>query len=227
MRRIYSITTVTFVLSALIFAHNQASTRPAQTPQTRLTTEAIKVEKALSTQQRINRYFHGGIMSKLQRCWSSVKGKGRITLKYTYTKSDTRWVFNRLQTDESTLPSGQDAIAIKCMSDAVRGSSFSVDIVENTQNTFVLNWTWPVPLPGNATQLTTAMFAAKPGTMTTGGCDGFGTPAKCYTCGPETCDKVCVGWTQCSVFSNGSCIATGEACASGGPFGVIGSRVMF
>jgi hypothetical protein len=142
-------------------------------------------------------------------------------------------LFSHLETDESTLPSGQDAMAVKCMLDSVRGSSFPIDAAASPENTFVLKWTWPVPFPPNANQLTTAMFAARVGHSVEGGCDGMGTPAKCYTCGINgECKKVCVGSSQCTAYADdGSptqilCSAT-NSCASGGPFGVSGTLVMY
>ena len=107
-----------------------------------------------------------------------MQGKGTIALKYTYTKTGGRWFLTRLETERSTLPTGQDAVARKCMLEAVRGSSFAVEADESTQNTFVLNWNWPVPFPPNAAQLTRSMFAAKPtgDGAGGGGCDGVGPP---------------------------------------------------
>lgn len=120
---------------------------------------------------------------------------------------------------------------MKCMSDAVRASSFAVDRVEGAESTFVLNWTWPVPFPANANQLTTAMFAARLGHGVDGGCDGWGTPAKCYTCGTDGCIKVCVGHKECTVYGGDSnsqleCYAK-DNCASGGPFGVSGTGIIY
>src|SRR5689334_14309417 len=74
---------IALIMAALIFAYSQ--TRPA--PQTRTTTEApqlARLEKEVSTQQRINRYFHGDLMTKLKNCWSSLRGTGSISMKYTY-----------------------------------------------------------------------------------------------------------------------------------------------
>lgn len=231
MRRTYLIAAVALLLSALIFVYGQTPRRTTQMPQARATSEAVTMERVVSTQQRINRYFHGEVMSKLQKCWGSVHGKGAISLKYTYTKTGTRWIFSRLETDHSTLQSGQNAIALNCMSDAVRGSSFAAEGLESTERVFVINWTWPVPFPLNASQLTTGMFAARPGQSNEGGCDGFGTPAKCFTCGAGGCIKVCVGHSECTVYSGSGdshldCFAKND-CASGGPFGVSGSGVIY
>jgi hypothetical protein len=231
MKRSYLIVAVIFVLTALMFAYSQTSRRTTQTPQTRVTAQPITIEAVVSTQQRINRYFHGDVMSKLTKCWSTVRGKGTIAFKYTYTKTNGRWLFNRLATEGSTLPKGEDSLAQKCMLNAVGGTSFPIAAPEGTENTYVLNWTWPVPLPVNGNQLTAAMFAARPSQTNEVGCDGWGTPAKCYTCGEKGCIKVCVGHQECTVYGDNSdvglsCLAK-DNCASGGPFSVSGMAIMY
>lgn len=230
MRRIHIVSGAAVGLMALVFAYSQSPRRITQTRQTQ-PAQSIAMERVVNTQQRINRYFHSDIMPKLKNCWSSVRGKGRISLKYTYAKTRGRWFLSRLETKQSTLPTGQDAVAQKCMLEAVRGSSFAVEADESTQNTFVLNWNWPVPFPANEAQLTRSMFAAKPtgGGAGGGGCDGEGTPASCSNCSktsPLTCKEVCVGYLECTTDFDGSCRASGK-CASGGPFGVSGGLVIY
>jgi hypothetical protein len=232
MKRTHLVAVVVLSLIALVFAYSQSPLQRAQTRKTATTTRQFTLERQVGTQQRINRYFHGDVVSKLKNCWGKVQGKGRIALKYTYTKAGGRWVFSRLETDRSTLPSGQDTVAKGCMSRAVRGTSFPVDAAESTEKTFVITWNWPVPFPTNAAQLTSAMFAAKPTGGGGGGCDGYGTPAKCFACSdsaPLKCNTVCVGYKSCAVtIHNGSASCGSEAaCASGGPFGVGGGSVIY
>jgi hypothetical protein len=236
MRCMHLVTVLALSLGALVFAYSQS---PAQGPQiSKPTTQQFTLERQVSTQQRINRYFHGDIMPKLKNCWSNVQGKGTIALKYTFTKAGARWIFSRLETEETTLPGDRAKVALRCMSDAVRGSSFPVEGADTAEDTFVLNWTWPVPFPANAAQLTSAMFAAKPssGGSGDGGCDGHGAPAKCYTCSSKdaSCLAVCVGIDEpCTVRFNADnkitgCSVAGNKCASGGLFGVSGgSRVIY
>ena len=226
MRRISLIAAVTLVVSALIFAHSQSPTRTTRTPQTRATAQPLTIDKVVTTQQRINRYFHGDVMPRLQKCWSTVRGQGTIAFEYTYIEAKGRWLFSRLQTQESTLANGQDSLALKCMLNAVGGTSFPTDVSEGSGNTFVLNWKWPVPLPANAGELASKMFAIRisNGAGETDDCDGSGTRPKCYTCTLEhACKKVCVGGAKCILDSNNPqspCAAQGY-CASGGPFGII------
>jgi len=226
VRRTYLIAAVSLLLSALILAHSQTSRRTTQTPQTRATAQPLTIDRVVSTQQRINRYFHGDVMPRLQKCWSTVRGQGTIAFEYTYIEAKGRWLFSRLQTQESTLANGQDSLALKCMLNAVGGTSFPTDVSEGSGNTFVLNWKWPVPLPANAGELASKMFAIRVsnGAGETDDCDGSGTHPKCYTCTLEhACKKVCVGGAKCILDSNNPqspCAAQGY-CASGGPFGII------
>jgi hypothetical protein len=231
MKRIRLVTVAAVSLMTLAIVYSQPN------PQTRQTTTAPQatLERAVvPTQQRINRYFHGDVVPRLNKCWSSLQGKGTIALKYTFTKSGARWTIKSVESEQSTLPSGQDAIALRCMRDAVRGSSFPVDREESKQTTFVVKWNWPVPFPANASQLATRMFAVRANSGGGSGCDGHGAAAKCYVCKKEgtilKCDKVCVGYASCVLVaqtgSQASCSESG-ACASGGPFGVSGGTTIF
>ncbi len=234
MKRISSILVVSVMLVtvalSMLYANSRTQNANRQLGQApRPDSQAVQrigLEKTITTQQRLNRYFHGEVVPKLKDCWSRVQGKGIIALKYTYTKGSGKWMFDKLEVSQSTLPRGQDAVALRCMQDAVRGTSYPVEEGEGAQNSFVLNWSWPVPFPANANELTSAMFAARAaggGGGGTGGCDGEGTAAKCYTCSQDakSCLKVCVGYNSC-LLSPGTftpCTAAGS-CASGGPFGV-------
>jgi hypothetical protein len=226
MRRIQVFAIIPLILIVLAFADSQSRQTNPQITERASVAQPNPIERQASTQQRINRYFHGAIVPKLRRCWSTIDGKGTITLKYTFTKAGANWTFNRLETAQSTLAHGQATLAERCMLNAVQGTSFALDVLERNQNTFVLNWTWPVPLPANAAKLTSEMFAAKPigGGTGSGGCDGWGTAASCYTCKGPKCETVCVGSTECRSVDVGggqTCASQGK-CASGGPFSVVG-----
>jgi hypothetical protein len=237
MKLIYLVCAAT-ISAVLIFTYTQSSAQRTRTGPTSPAIAELSLSQQLSIQQRINRYFHNDAIEKLRGCWSGIPGKGTVSFKYIYTKSNSRWNFAGVETERSTLPSEQAKLAYRCMSDAVRGSSFPVDSADNTNNKFVLKWTWPVPFPPNSQQLTSAMFAAKPsggGGVGSGGCDGKGTPAQCYACSTSnqdlSCQTVCVGKETCSITfqkGGGKACSTDIACASGGPFGVVGSsRVMY
>jgi len=221
---------VAFTLAVLVYARSQTPRSGGEAPPPKSqAAKQVALQKTITTQQRLNRYFHGDVVPKLKNCWGRVQGRGTIALKYSYVKGGSgKWMFDKLEVNQSTLPRGQDEFALRCMQDAVRGTSFPVDQTEANQNTFVLSWSWPVPFPANANELTSAMFAARSagGAGTGGGCDGHGAQAKCFTCqGATSCIKVCVGYATCTL---GATYCRSEnSCASGGPFGVAGSGFIY
>ena len=230
MKRISIVTAAGLALTLLIVAFSQTpKPRPPvnKPPVHQTVDQARKPENTIATQQRINRYFHGDVVPKLKHCWTEVKGSGTITFEYNYANGGGGWKWQRLRIASSTLPASQNTVALKCMEDSVRGTRFSGAGAELKQNSFVLHWTWPVPFPANAEALTATMFAAKGfGGSGTGGCDGHGAAAACYTCESySSCIKVCVGSDSCTVHKEGLCIEAG-ACASGGPYGVSGGRTI-
>lgn len=217
---------------SLCFAYSPPQRRDPQIPQPPAATQRLTPEKEISIQQNINRYFHGTVVSKLKTCWNNIQGKGTIGLKYTFTKTGARWTFSRVETEQSTLPGAQNAVAMRCMETAVRGTSFPTDSTDITSASYVLYWTWPVPLPPNSTELVAAMLAAKPKDGgSTGGCDGHGAAAKCFTCSKDlkSCVKVCVGFKECSIVQSHNTLSCGGSgpCASGGPFGVTGGTIIY
>jgi hypothetical protein len=234
MRRISLIIVVAALTAAsLVFGSSQTPRTGPLTPQgqiRRVPQAQLELERTITTQQRLNRYFHNDVMPKLRNCWRRIQGRGKIEIQHTYARDASgKWVAGKLAVSGSTLERGQQAIALRCMQGSVRGSSFPAEAGESSERTYVVNWTWPVPFPTNAAQLTSAMFAARVnnGTPGSGGCDGEGTPAKCSNCGPDfhSCVTVCVGYNMCSVELGLSC-ATHGSCASGGPFGVAGGGMI-
>ncbi|HEX5704294.1 MAG TPA: hypothetical protein VFX97_13915 [Pyrinomonadaceae bacterium] len=185
--------------------------------------------QTIITQQRINRYFHATVIPKLKNCWAEIEkgnekgiGKGTIAFEYTFTRSKGRWVSPKLSVTNSTLSRARNALASRCMTAAIKNTSFARTNNDGKENSFSINWTWPVPFPGDFARLTRAMFAAR--TLGTGGdlgCDGFGTPPSCQTCVFEgnniVCKKVCVGYKICTEETPDLCRQRVD-CASGGPF---------
>ncbi len=216
----------------LIGASSQTLPSSPQTTQVAtFPTAEQRLERTFITQQRINRYFHGEVIPKLKNCWNGVKGRGSIEIEHTYRKDASgKWIAGKLNVAKSSLPRGQDAVALQCMQESVRATSFPVEGGDGQVSSYTVNWTWPVPFPVNATSLTRAMFAAKPKGGGGLGCDGEGSPAKCVTCSAKSCAKVCVGYKDCWVAYSGgrlqSC-QTKDACASGGPFGVAGGSTIY
>src|SRR6266404_6006092 len=162
MRRLHLVVVAVLILGALIFTYSRAQQRRVtQTPQvaSRMT-DGQRLQRTITTQQRINRYFHGSVVPKLRNCWSRVQGQGTIAIEHTYTRDASgKWVVEKLTAGKSTLPRGQDAVALRCMQDAVRGSSFSVEGSDGDSKEYVVKWTWPVPFPANMVEQTRTMFA--------------------------------------------------------------------
>jgi len=233
MKRITLVTFVVSILSLICLPGPSTQTgSPARQKTTETTVQRPKIilAKTVATQQRLNRYFHGQVIPKLKNCWSRLQGRGTIEIEHVYTR-DARgnWTADKLTVGTSNLPREQVQMALQCMQDSVSGSSFPADGEDGKGNRYLVNWTWPVPFPVDAAKLTTAMFASKPKGGGGGGCDGYGTLAKCFTCATATiCKKVCVGYKNCSItYSDGKRVCTeSESCASGGPFGLGGGTVM-
>lgn len=198
------------------------------TPQ--VDTESDSFKRSVATQKRLNRYFHDQVVPKLEDCWGRIQGKGTIEVKYTFVKDEKGgWVFERLEGGSSSLPEGQDHVALACMQEAVTATSFSYEEEDSKAESFVVYWNWPVPLPANIEQQADAMFRSVGGVG--GGCDGKGAAARCYTCGEQVeCLTVCVGYDTCSINHGGGfkwCSEGTKACASGGPFGLGGGVIMY
>jgi hypothetical protein len=194
--------------------------------------EGGKLQQSIAAQKRINSYFLSAVMPKLKTCWDRVQGKGTIEMKYRY-ENDKRggWAFKTLEVGKSGLPKGENAKALACMQDAVKGTSFPREGSE-THESYLIDWEWPVPLPPDAEQQMERMIGTNGGGGGGGGCDGHGAEAKCVSCSDKAeCLTVCVGeeppchiieypgqWKTCSCVND---------CASGGPFGFVGGMVMY
>ncbi len=212
----------------LVYARTQKSHSVSQPIQPSTTKEQRDAdERTVATQTGINRYFHSDVIPKLRSCWNKLQGQGMIGIEHTYRRAGNTWVSDKLATGSSTLPKGQEAIALKCMTDSVRGTSFPAEENEGSAKSFVLKWNWPVPLPANADEVR-AMVKNNGGGS--GGCDGHGAAAACFTCSSflgGTCSKVCVGTSTCVITTSkgGSTCMGKDKCASGGPFSVLGGGI--
>ena len=227
MRRISLIIAIVYALMAtlLISVSSQTPRTSTQTPQvtSRLTNEQ-RLKRTVTTQQRVNRYFHNDVIPKLKNCWNRVQGRGMIVIEHVYTRDASgKWIAGRLAMGNSTLPSGQAAVALQCMQEAVRATSFPVDRADGDSKEYVLRWTWPVPFPTNMIEQARIMFMAQGGGSGTG-CDGKGTPPACWECvyqknGIPKCKQACKGYEECNYGPMDSCEAS-RSCVTGGPTGV-------
>ena len=232
MRRIHLIAVVVLILRdtkmilivAAIFAgmclmgaSSQTRSAITQTPQTMTTTQEQQLvrEKSSASQKRLNHYFHGDVIPKLKDCWRRIKGQGTVEIQHTYRRDATgKWVADNLAVINSTLPAGQDAVALQCMQASVRGTTFPRQSSDSSQGRYVAYWNWPVPFPRDLREPTGDRIAAAP-TDTSGGCDGKGAPARCFNCGRGGCKRSCEGGENCRITGR-SCLLIGD-CSSGGP----------
>ena len=181
---------------------------------------AGSVDKDTQAQNRINSFFYVALVPKLQSCWNRVQGKGEITFQYTYRAAGTNWVWQQQEVEGHTLAQEQAAMALQCMQDAARGTSFPMEAAEAARkgNELVIHWTWPVPLPQDATVM---------GRMIGGGGGSGECQKKCVNCDCPflplgigvlcKCVAACSGYTApCVVDSNKKgCTMKLPECTSG------------
>jgi hypothetical protein len=228
MRQMILILTFVAALSvtALLFAQSQTPRTTTRVPQpaTRMDNEQ-RFQRTISTQQRINRYFHNDVIPKLRNCWNRVQGTGIIQINHHYLRNDNgKWVVEDLTIGNSTLPRGQDAVALRCMQEAVRGTSFPMVSDDGDSKQYMVKWSWPVPFPVNAEDQTRVMFASK-GSLGAWGCGN--TAPNCVDCANTglRCIDVCSGYHYCNLVG-GACQAS-YRCTTGSPFEVAGRTVMY
>ena len=164
-------------------------------------------------QTRINAYFHGDVVPKLKACWGKVQGDGVITIAHDYETAGGAWVPSGLDVHESTLPLGQDQVALDCMETAVAGTSFPVDGTEAPAEGHSLFWSWPVPLP---TETVALKAPDRPST------EGIPCFSDCsFQTDPPRCIFTFFGWKGCRV--DGSlCTVVLKRCTVGGLYSPIG-----
>lgn len=217
------------VLAVLVSTQSCSKEQPSPDP------ASGSLKQSVATQKRLNRYFHDTVVPKIETCWKNIQGKGTIEMKYFYAKDGKGgWEFQKLDVGESSLPEGQDAVALACMQGAVSNTSFPEEAGDD-QESYFISWHWPVPFPVDAAEQVEAMFLDNGGGEDPG-CDGNGAPASCWNCTgggpgkPLKCLKVCVGYQECSIVHDQYPLPHCKAktkCASGGPFGVVGGTFIF
>jgi hypothetical protein len=196
----------------VLFVLVSASLTPACRPQlpVKRVPPAVQAHTA-ETEKRMNTYFEAQVTPKLKQCWR-VQGEGRIAMKLTYTDAAGGWSWESASVSTSTLAKDQDAIALQCVQDAVKGTSFPRLKGDGDAKQFVVNWSFPVTLPANAP---TALARDNGG--------GTGEPDKCWECGFEKEEPACLenpaGWQGCVELDLGGCRCLGGACTSGGYLG--------
>lgn len=208
----------------------QANVQPSQPA-----VKSVPCERAIATQNRINRHFHNAVLPKLKDCWGRLKGAGTIAVEFNYNRGTSGWATERLKLLRSTLPEGQDALALQCLQDSVRGTSFPFEEEDGEAKEFFVNWSWPVPLPPDLDAAAQRMIDTGGGG---GGCGGSESPPPaCQDCATPFlpfigsvafCVPACVGYKNCTRIENGCQMGPIEPrCVTGSLYGNAGGIVMY
>lgn len=162
------------------------------------------------------------VAAKLRSCLGQLKGEGLVATDLRYRKSGSSWTFDNVTVTKTSLAQGQDATVQKCIDEAARGTSFSVDpnqALENDAPEFVVRLGWGLPLPPEGTEVTNDAIARMIGT----GGAGVVTMEGCSTCKLKTdgsgnyeCIRKKAGNEgDCEILSTNSCATTPKACVTG------------
>jgi hypothetical protein len=186
--------------------------------------DAVKVKgetdasgKTAAMQGRLSGFFYTALVPKLQGCWNKVQGTGEIEFKFTYSKQGNNWAWQQQEVTHSTLPKGQESVALECMQSAASGTSFPLADNETSAalKTFEIHWSWPVPFPADTTELGRMI-------STGGGGRNPECPKTCadcvYNAGTHltSCQPSCSGYVTCTPDGTGTgCRMTGGVCSSG------------
>lgn len=209
-----------------------------QTPQVNVqpshpAVQSVPCERAIATQNRINRYFHHAVVPKVETCWQRIKGPGTIAIEFNYRRGKSGWAAQGMKIQKSTLPEGQDAVAFQCLQDSVQGTSFPIEEGDLSTEELFVNWSWPVPLPKDLNAVAQRMIDTGGGGG--GGCGGSEGPAPaCQDCfyipivGISYCGKACVGYKDCRSTESGCNMGPIEpGCVTGSLYGNLGGIVMY
>lgn len=225
MRRSKTIVMATPILLGigLMVAFSKTHSPATQIRQTisRTPEQQLTLERTVSTQRKFNRYFQKDVTPKLKDCWARIKGRGSVEIKYTYQKDATgKWIADHLVVSSSTLPRGQEFVALQCMQDSVRGTNLPSDSGEST---YTLYWNWSVPLPAKfpltATEISAGDFGGN-------GCDGQGAPPHCWKCAVGGCKPSCFGGEACRIYGTPRTCRVAGDCGTGAIYGVMGQAMI-
>jgi hypothetical protein len=195
--------------------------------------EAVSYEQVIEKQNRINRYLHRSVVPKMMSCWETLSGKGSISVAFNFSRDAGKWTAGDSKLLASTLVKGQDQVALHCLQQAVRDTSFPATDADGKAKEMLVNWGFPVPWPTSAEEIVGLAIDTGGGG---GGCGGKESPPPaCYDCSipvgqPSSCVKVCVGYRDCTNHSDGKGCNLGPIsprCVTGSPFGNIGGVVIY
>jgi len=149
-----------------------------------------------------------------------------------YERNGNRWVAGTPRVSPATA-TAQDDVALRCLQEAVRNTSFAVEQSDAEAKEFHVNWSFPVPWPKDFQEVAALMISTGGGGG--GGCGGPEAPAPaCFDCGfiPflgwSYCKKVCAGYSTCTAEANGCRLGPiRPRCATVSPFGNQGGIVRY
>jgi hypothetical protein len=112
-----------------------------------------ETDESRAVAERINHYFQGDVIPRVQGNWASLQGRGVIVMKHRYRRegssdwkpADVEVVGELLPEDD--LPGELLRSAVDFMREGVMGTSFPPDGWDGEEDSFVLYWGWPVPFP--------------------------------------------------------------------------------
>ena len=209
----------------------QANTPPTK-EQLSQAVQSTSCERAIATQNRINRYFHHAVVPRVKDCWQRLKGKGTIAVEFDYQREKDGWATDKLKIERSTLPEGQESVALQCLQDSVRGTSFPVEQDDGQAEQFMVHWSWPVPLPKDANEVAQLMSGGGGG----GRCGPLGVPPACHDCLSVlifgkywlACGPACAGYSFCIQDPDGCRLGPiSPRCVTGWLGGTLGGIVMY
>jgi hypothetical protein len=186
-----------------------------------LSCEAFSYERVIEKQDRINRYLHSAVVPNMLNCWEALASRGTVSVAFKFRRDADEWSAGDSNLLASTLDEGQDEIALHCLQEAVRETSFPATEADGEVSELRVNWTFPVPWPTSAEEF--VGLAVDTGGV---GC-GPESPPACFDCvkplgQPTICKKVCVGYAECKTDSDGTGCSMMGNCVTGSAFGNVG-----
>jgi hypothetical protein len=183
---------------------------------------------------RIGKYLQDAVVTdNLRNCWGGLKGEGAVAIDMNYHKAGDNWTFDSARVTKSTLDEAQNAVALKCIQEAARETSFAAnpkEALEVAAPNFVVRMGWSVPLPAKGTETSSIQMAR----MIGGGGNGVITVPGCSDCvsnpnppyGLKCSAKSSGSNVDCEEISSNVCATTPRACLRGG-FGGTKGVIMF
>lgn len=196
-----------------------AQTKPTDPPPDAI--PSISCEKAIATQNRINRYFHRQVLPTLGACWTGVSGKGTVQVTFGFTRDHDAWVPAASVVRSTTLAAADAERALGCLRASMRGTSFAVEAGDKDAAAYNVHWSFPVPMPRDLDEAA-ARMAVDTGAGRCGGSEG--PKEACWDCFYlpglkwSWCSGACAGFSSC-VPSEGGCDFKYPLCVTGSLFG--------